>query len=78
MNDGWFYRFCAALDTPGGHVLVGVILILIGGVFLKLSIPEGKDLILFASGALFRSMLGQNGKGAGLQQQPTKPKDPAA
>jgi hypothetical protein len=67
MNEGWFYRLCAALDTPGGHILTGMVLIILGGVFLKVQIPEGKDLILFASGALMRSMLGQNGKGAGIQ-----------
>lgn len=71
MQESWFYRLCAALDTPGGHIIIGVGVILIGGAFLKVGIPEGKDLILFASGALMRSMLGQNGKGAGIQAPPT-------
>jgi hypothetical protein len=46
-----------ALDTPGGHILICVILIVLG---CTLKAPEAHDLVVFALGVLSRSMLGRN------------------
>jgi hypothetical protein len=54
------------LDSPGGHILVCLSLIGIGIVAQSLQIDLSKDaLVVFATGVLARSMLGQNGKGSG-------------
>lgn len=49
------------LDSPSGHIAACILLVLIGGAFIKAGIAEGRDLILISSGALGRSMLGRDG-----------------
>ena len=46
------------LDRPAGHIVVCLALIVMGATFSKLGIPKAEDLIIFALGALGRSMLG--------------------
>lgn len=51
--------FFDALDRSGGHVFTCLLLILIGGAFYHFGFTaEGHDLILFATGVLARSMMG--------------------
>ncbi len=56
-----FARTVASIDTPGGHSIICLLVILIGAAFCLLKIPKGEDLILMASGALFAAL---RGKGA--------------
>jgi len=56
-----FSRFVASIDTPGGMVLVCIVLILMGAAFSKLGIGKGEELITLSAGALFAAM---RGKGA--------------
>ena len=44
------------IDTPSGHILVCLALILIGAAFHKASIPKSDDLIVGGSGALMMAM----------------------
>jgi hypothetical protein len=61
-----------SLDTPAGHIIVCFTLILIGAIFVKLSIPKAEDLIIFALGTLGRSMLGDGySKKSHKDEQPT-------
>ena len=48
-----------ALDTPGGHMLVCLLVVLIGAAFCRVAIPKGEDLIIGGSGALFMAMRGR-------------------
>ena len=56
-----FARTMASIDTPGGHSVICLLVILIGASFCLLKVPKGEDLILMASGALFAAL---RGKGA--------------
>jgi hypothetical protein len=49
------------LDTPGGHLLVCLALILLGAIFTKFGIPKAEDMIVGAVGVLFGSMRGRGG-----------------
>jgi hypothetical protein len=53
--------FIAQVDTPGGHILVclTVIVIAVGMFFLK--IPEYKDMVVGALAVLFAAMRGKGG-----------------
>lgn len=66
MSEGWFHRFCSALDTPGGHILIGFGVLIIGGVFAKLDVPHGPELITVGSTIVGFAAKGHNGKGAGV------------
>ncbi len=59
-------NFVAQLDTPGGHCIVCFALLFVGAIFWKLGVPKGDDIVVFSLGVLGRSMVGQNGKGAGI------------
>lgn len=65
------------LDSASGHIATCLFLICLGisiEAYNGLKIPSAHDVVVFALGALGRSMLGQNGKGK--QPEPPKP-DPA-
>jgi hypothetical protein len=47
------------IDTPGGHIVVCLVLILMGAALWKLGIPKSDDLIIGATGVLFGSMRGR-------------------
>jgi hypothetical protein len=47
-----------AIDTPGGHIIVCILLIGIGAGMWKLGMPKGDDLIVGATGVLFAAMRG--------------------
>lgn len=47
-----------ALNTNGGHIFVGFIMLGIGATFIKIGIPaEGRDLIVAATTLIGRSMI---------------------
>lgn len=48
--------FLDGLDTPGGHMLVCFLVILLGASFHALSIPKSDDLIIGGSSVLFMAM----------------------
>jgi hypothetical protein len=50
------------LEREAGHVAVSLALMLLGGVFYKLSIPQSEDLILVGLGYFGRSMVGSKSK----------------
>ena len=55
-----FSRFVASIDTPGGHVIVCLIVMVFGFVACKLGIAkEGGELITGGAAALFLSMRGR-------------------
>lgn len=69
-DQGLFHGFCAGLDTPGGHMIMGVVMIIVGGVFSKFQIPHGSELIVSGIMLVGVAAKGQNGKGAGIQPAP--------
>lgn len=76
LKEGWFGRLCAGLDTPGGHMVFCLVLILVGAVMCKVGLAEeGKGVIGGATGAALMAMRGLNGRGL---QQPAPPNDNAA
>jgi membrane associated rhomboid family serine protease len=46
----------SALDSPGGQIAVCLTLVILGAVFSLLQLPEGKELIIGGSSALFAVM----------------------
>jgi hypothetical protein len=54
-------RFLDDLDTPGGHILVCLLLICLGAALVKAHIPKSEDIIVGALGVLFGSMRGRGG-----------------
>ena len=44
------------LDTPGGHMLMCLVLVLLGATFHLFGVPKGEDLIISGSGALLFAM----------------------
>lgn len=44
------------VDTPGGHILVCLLVIALGAGFCALRIPKGEDLIVGGSSVLFMAM----------------------
>lgn len=65
MSEGWFVRLCAGLDTPGGHMIFCLLLILVGaGMHAAGMVEDGRILIGGATGAALMAMKGQNGRGA--------------
>jgi hypothetical protein len=57
------------LNTNGGHIVVGFMLMFVGAVFFKIGIPKGEDLILVGSTLIGRAMIDQH-----LQQDKEEPK----
>jgi hypothetical protein len=58
-------KLLGLMDTPGGHMLICLVLIAAGVACVALRLDVSKDvLVVFALGVIGRSMLGQNGKGA--------------
>lgn len=55
--------FFAAIDTPGGHICLSLVLIMMGFAFGKYGEAYGKELMVGGFAILTRSMMGQNGKG---------------
>ena len=56
-------KFLAAIDTPGGHILVCSIMIIVGGIMFKINIPKGEDIIVGAVAVLFAAMRGKGSQG---------------
>lgn len=73
FREGWFHRFCAALDTPGGHMLAGFGLIVSGFIGTSLKVPKAEDMVIAGITVITMGARGQNGRGAGTQQQEPKP-----
>ena len=55
-------NFIQMIDTPGGHIVVCIILIFVGAGLWKLGMPKGDDLIVGATGVLFAAMWGDGSK----------------
>jgi len=55
-----------ALERQAGHIIVGVLLLLIGAALWMLGVPKAEDVLPFALGVIARSMVaaeeGRNGK----------------
>jgi hypothetical protein len=55
-----------ALERQAGHIIVGVLLLLIGAALWRLGVPKAEDILPFALGVIARSMVaaeeGRNGK----------------
>jgi hypothetical protein len=45
-----------AFNTRGGHVIICVLLLMVGATFIKIGIPEGRDILVFSLGVMARSM----------------------
>lgn len=45
------------LDTPGGHIVVCLFLVVFGCILSTFHAPKSEDIIVFALGALGRSMI---------------------
>lgn len=76
-KDGWFYRLCAALDTPGGHMIFCFSLIVLGTVMCKIGLDKQGDTVIGgAVGAGLMAMRGLNGRS--LQPKPPEPSNPVA
>jgi len=54
------------LERQAGHIIVGVLLLLIGAALWKLGVPKAEDVLPFALGVIARSMVaaeeGRSGK----------------
>lgn len=74
FREGWFHRFCAALDTPGGHMLAGFGLIVSGFIGTSLKVPKAEDMVIAGITVITMGARGQNGKGTGVQPPPEAPK----
>lgn len=48
------------LDTPAGHMLICLVVLLLGGAFHLFGIPKADDLIVGGSAALFACMRAKN------------------
>lgn len=53
--------FLSSLDTPGGHIVVCLALMILGAAFIKAHVPKGEDVIVGAVGVLYGSMRGRGG-----------------
>ena len=55
-----------ALERQAGHIIVGVLLLLIGAALWRIGVPKAEDVLPFALGVIARSMVaaeeGRNGK----------------
>ena len=55
-----------ALERQAGHIIVGVLLLLIGAALWRLGVPKAEDVLPFALGVIARSMVaaeeGRSGK----------------
>jgi hypothetical protein len=56
VQKGAYLSMFDAFNTRGGHVIVCMLLLLIGATFIKIGIPEGRDIIVFSLGVMARSM----------------------
>ena len=69
-------KLFAAIDTPGGHMVICLFLIVAGvGAHLFIQDPLLHDLVIASEGVLFGAMKGQNGAKMSLQAR-TEQSDP--
>jgi hypothetical protein len=54
------------LERQAGHIIVGIILILLGAILWRVGVPKSDEILPFALGVIARSMVaaeeGRNGK----------------
>jgi hypothetical protein len=55
-------NFIQLIDTPGGHILICVLLIFIGAGMWKMGMPKSDELIVGATAVIFAAMRGDGGK----------------
>lgn len=63
-------KFFDVLNTNGGHIFVGFLLLFVGAGFMKFGIPKGEDLIVVGTTLIGRAMTDQ--RDAGSSNQPAK------
>jgi len=51
------------LERQAGHIIVGVILLLIGAALWRLGVPKTEDIVPFALGVIARSMVSEKERG---------------
>ena len=55
-----------ALERQAGHIVVGIILILLGAILWRIGVPKSDEILPFALGVIARSMVaaeeGKDGK----------------
>lgn len=77
LTPGWFQRLCSGLDTPGGHMVFCLILIVVGAIMCKVGLAdEGKAVVGGATGAALMAMRGLNGGSVDRHPPPTEPIKP--
>jgi hypothetical protein len=59
LKDRFMARLVSTIDTPGGHMLVCLLVILLGAAFAWLKLPKSEDLIVAGSATLFQAMRGR-------------------
>lgn len=65
--------FFAAIDTPGGHIVVCFFLIGVGAMFHRAGLPTQGDLVFGqATAVIFKAMVGQNGGRVTVTAPPPK------
>ncbi len=55
-------RLAEFIEREAGHVVVGLLLVLLGSVLWRMGVPKTEDLIPFALGVIARSMMDGKGK----------------
>ena len=55
-------RLAEFIEREAGHVVVGLLLIMLGSVLWRMGVPKTEDIIPFALGVIARSMIGAKGK----------------
>lgn len=69
--------YIALLDTPGGHMLACLLLVVLGlAAFRYIDNNLGSTMVLGATGVLFGAMKGQNGSKMRLEPRPDRPWPP--
>lgn len=62
-------NFLTELDTPGGHIMILIFLLLLGAFFYGVGIPKGEDIIVGSFAGLLVDLKGMISNG-------TKPSQP--
>jgi len=71
---GWFKGLCIALDTPGGHMVFCLALIVVGATMCKIGLTEeGKAVVGGATGAALMAMRGLSGGSVNRELAPVEP-----
>lgn len=67
-GSGMFSRFVATLDTNGGHIICGFILLLFGAAMMQFKLPKAEDVLV---GGLTVVGMSMRGRGSDNHNMPT-------